>query len=171
MVPEGVFAQLHLQVEHRLVGHEGFAILVRDLMQVSKLVDFPNRPISPVLAKFGNEKAHLATLGVTHAGERVALVEAETVEAEIVDNGQKRAALFRPLGGQNLLGAVASSTDGILVLKTNSMTRVATWVKVFVRCFRRVPQLLCSFPAAQSGKRNSQKIIYKTSYPSSGPPY
>ena len=32
----------------------------------------------------------------------------------------------------------------------------------FVKCFLRVPQLLCSFPAAQASKGRSQKIIYKT---------
>ena len=32
----------------------------------------------------------------------------------------------------------------------------------FVKCFLRVPQLLCSFPAAQASKGNSQKIVYKT---------
>ena len=32
----------------------------------------------------------------------------------------------------------------------------------FVKCFLRVPQLLCSFPAAQASKGNSQKIVYKS---------
>ena len=31
-----------------------------------------------------------------------------------------------------------------------------------VKCFRRVPQLLCSFPADLASKGNSQKIVYKT---------
>ena len=31
-----------------------------------------------------------------------------------------------------------------------------------VKCFLQVPQLLCSFPAAQASKGNSQKIVYKT---------
>ena len=36
----------------------------------------------------------------------------------------------------------------------------------FVECFLRVPHLYCSFPAAQASKGNSQKIVYKTPYPS-----
>lgn len=31
-----------------------------------------------------------------------------------------------------------------------------------IKCFLRVPQLLCSFPAAQVSKGNSQKIVYET---------
>ena len=31
-VPQGVLAQLHLQVEKGLVGHEGIAVLIGDLM-------------------------------------------------------------------------------------------------------------------------------------------
>ena len=37
--------------------------------------------------------------------------------------------------------------------------------------FLRVPQLFYTFPAAQTSKWFSQKIVYKTSYPSSGPSY
>ena len=47
--------------------------------------------------------------------------------------------------------------------------RAETWVRGFVACFLRVPQLYCSFPAAQASKRNSQKMVYKTSYSISGP--
>ena len=35
-----------------------------------------------------------------------------------------------------------------------------TWVRGFVKCFLRVPQLFCSFPAAQASKKNSQKMVY-----------
>ena len=38
-----------------------------------------------------------------------------------------------------------------------------------VKCFLRVPQSYCSFPAAQASKGNSQKIVYKTSSPSNSP--
>ena len=45
--------------------------------------------------------------------------------------------------------------------------QAATFVRDFVKCFPRVPQLLCGFPATQVNKGNYQEIVYKTSYPSS----
>ena len=43
-----------------------------------------------------------------------------------------------------------------------------TWVRCFAKCFLWVPQLFW-IPTAQESKRNSQKIVYKTSYPSNSP--
>ena len=43
--------------------------------------------------------------------------------------------------------------------------QAVTWERCFIQCFLRVPQLYCRFPAAQTSKGNSQKIVYKTSYP------
>ena len=44
-----------------------------------------------------------------------------------------------------------------------------TCVRGFVKYFLRVPQLLCTLPAAQASQGNSLKIVYKTSYPSNSP--
>ena len=51
------------------------------------------------------------------------------------------------------------------------LRRAATLVRGFVKRFPKVQQLYCSFPAAQATKGKSQKIVYKTSYPSNGPSY
>ena len=41
-------------------------------------------------------------------------------------------------------------------------------VNCFVKCFLRVPHMFCNFPAAQASRGDSQKIVYKTSYPTNG---
>ena len=46
------------------------------------------------------------------------------------------------------------------------LVRAITSERDFVKCFLKVPKLYCSFHAS---KENSQRIVYKTSYPSSGP--
>ena len=45
------------------------------------------------------------------------------------------------------------------------------WVRGFVKCSLTVPQLNCSFPAAQTSKGKSQKVVNKTSYTRNGPTY
>ena len=47
---------------------------------------------------------------------------------------------------------------------------IVTWVGGFVKGFLRVPQLFCSFPAAQASKCKSLEIVYKPSYQSNDPP-
>ena len=51
----------------------------------------------------------------------------------------------------------AESSPFRLVLKL--LEQVVTCVRGFVKCFLRVPQLFCNFPAAQASMGNSQKKI------------
>ena len=46
--------------------------------------------------------------------------------------------------------------------------RAVTWVRCFVKCFLRVPQLFCSFPAAQGskGKLCTKPLAQVTARPS-----
>ena len=75
----------------------------------------PNQTILPDGPNCRNRSLEASNY-LTHTRERVALVESETVEAEIVD-WQQRATLLRPrpLAERNFLGAF-DRTVGIIVL-------------------------------------------------------
>ena len=63
--------------------------------------------------------------------------------------------------------------ENVSSVQSEVLTRTSLYLgkslRGLVKYFLRVPQLYCSLPTDHASKGNSQKIVYTTSYPSSGP--